>query len=1096
MAAVKAPRKTQEEWERHKPEIEHLWVQDKVPLKKLRDTMHKEYNFIATTSQYQTQFKRWGGGFYQQRNIKKDSASSEWLRVYRILRKREAEGKKSQVYKFGRPVSDSDVQHEIGRYLCNLQQHHVGPLLEPSSGSILSVATPSPVDSEEGTLALEHGWLSPALRESFWNRYLELEWPTTLPVFAFETNILPKFSMLLKVPDYHRQMLFLSTVGGSEGAPYYPQTAVHTHRRQFDLVDIEHSRTIQLLLTIMPQTSAHVHFQTAELISKGQLGKIWLLRMLMYVIANNLRRHTGGSLCTSDDELLRILEDTQISDTGLKDLRESGDAHALCLLEELFACAVRLGDVHVASRLLRTGADPDQLVNFETLAFYSVTEEILMMWDLKLRMPSYQYLMPALLVAIASGNCAMASCLVQNGAMNCVLLKRCLGLNDSLNVWHVLSPGSRFSSDPERLYEMALESCRPSYENLCIALQTGMMFGIRQLVQRILQTLRTHPRNRTHMLEPDRLLAAILLQDDALVTDLRDKGYILKSNWYRGWSPISLLLRRRFFLARDLQEDAMIWAVIQMLELGADANQESHDCPCPLLSAVQSGSVQAVELLLRYGGNPDSPMELSGHISGMRESTLLSEAIHEKQHEIATLLLDRGVSSRAEDLALAINNEWADLADRLIHHLDDLVGHNCERYCSEIWEHYDVTLFQPTPLSAAIMGKQNWAQTILERCPTLYDPQALWCAIYTGKLQHVEIILQRRPARTHAELECVHEGTALALAVVAGFWEVVQLLNLHGITPSTTSLAYTFRGEEWKPDFFVPNFQGQQPTSHLRTEFTPLHWIIKARSEEGFQYMLQNGANPDLGSLQAAIESGSYNWVDKLLELGADVNNWHGRRSCLGEAIATLDVPMVRRILAAGAKVDESEAIKARRWLHTTAFQMTAMLGNLELFELLVDVGANANEPASANNGSTSLQLASLFGHLGIVKRLLDLGADYNAPAARRYGSTALEAAAQHGRLEIVKLLLDFGVRTDGPYQRQYIRAVKFAKVEGHTAIVKILRNHRQWTNMDHELYEMEELEMEPSDKTEEESLGDEDEEGPSEDQDEEELSIDRLLHY
>ncbi|KAK2029600.1 ankyrin repeat protein, partial [Colletotrichum zoysiae] len=138
-----------------------------------------------------------------------------------------------------------------------------------------------------------------------------------------------------------------------------------------------------------------------------------------------------------------------------------------------------------------------------------------------------------------------------------------------------------------------------------------------------------------------------------------------------------------------------------------------------------------------------------------------------------------------------------------------------------------------------------------------------------------------------------------------------------------------------------------------------------------------------------------------------------------------------------------------------TPIQAAAEQGDIALFERLLTLGADINAPPSTNNrGATALQVASINGYFGLVSRILDLHADPNAPGAEINGRTALEGAAEHGRLDVVQLLLNSGVQTCGEGRRQYVRAIKFARTEGHHTVVKLLKSHRPWTEADQEALE------------------------------------------
>ncbi|EWY79857.1 hypothetical protein FOYG_17033 [Fusarium oxysporum NRRL 32931] len=133
---------------------------------------------------------------------------------------------------------------------------------------------------------------------------------------------------------------------------------------------------------------------------------------------------------------------------------------------------------------------------------------------------------------------------------------------------------------------------------------------------------------------------------------------------------------------------------------------------------------------------------------------------------------------------------------------------------------------------------------------------------------------------------------------------------------------------------------------------------------------------------------------------------------------------------------------------------MAVQVGNLDIIDLLLQAGAHLNSPPSFFGGATALQIAAIKGNLGLAKQLLDLGARINARGARQCGRTALEGAAEHGRLDMLQLLLHSGTLTTGAGQLQFVRAVHFAEQSGHDAAADLLRQSRQWTDEDADLYE------------------------------------------
>ncbi|KAK1966827.1 ankyrin [Colletotrichum sublineola] len=177
----------------------------------------------------------------------------------------------------------------------------------------------------------------------------------------------------------------------------------------------------------------------------------------------------------------------------------------------------------------------------------------------------------------------------------------------------------------------------------------------------------------------------------------------------------------------------------------------------------------------------------------------------------------------------------------------------------------------------------------------------------------------------------------------------------------------------------------------------------------------------------------------------------------LGESIRYDQKPVTEWLLSLNIDLKET-AFEDESWsipFGRTPMQAAAEQGNIALFERILTLGADMNEPPSTNDGGvTALQAASIKGYFGLVSKMLDLHADPNAPGAEIHGRTALEGAAEHGRLDIVQILLNSGVQTYGNGRRQYVRSIEFARWQGHHAVVTLLKSHRPWTEADQELLE------------------------------------------
>jgi ankyrin repeat protein len=120
----------------------------------------------------------------------------------------------------------------------------------------------------------------------------------------------------------------------------------------------------------------------------------------------------------------------------------------------------------------------------------------------------------------------------------------------------------------------------------------------------------------------------------------------------------------------------------------------------------------------------------------------------------------------------------------------------------------------------------------------------------------------------------------------------------------------------------------------------------------------------------------------------------------LVEAVERGDVAAVRERLAAGAFADSCHATGH------TCLMIAACSGNREIFEALLDRGADPYRGYQGDVGGTALDFAAM-GESEIVEAWLARGLDVNL--ADGVGNTPLMAAAAGGHVEIVRRLLAAG---------------------------------------------------------------------------------------
>jgi ankyrin repeat protein len=147
----------------------------------------------------------------------------------------------------------------------------------------------------------------------------------------------------------------------------------------------------------------------------------------------------------------------------------------------------------------------------------------------------------------------------------------------------------------------------------------------------------------------------------------------------------------------------------------------------------------------------------------------------------------------------------------------------------------------------------------------------------------------------------------------------------------------------------------------------------------------------------------------------------------LFEAAEDGDVERVRERLAAGAAVD------GRRDHRETALMIAAQHGHVEVFETLLDAGADPYlgwEPGPRSFSEGVLTVACRWGKADIVRKWIERGLDIHGGELNLI--EPLEQAAGNGDVEIVRLLIDAGEsRLDVP--------LAAAASSGHVEIIRLL---------------------------------------------------------
>jgi ankyrin repeat protein len=185
-------------------------------------------------------------------------------------------------------------------------------------------------------------------------------------------------------------------------------------------------------------------------------------------------------------------------------------------------------------------------------------------------------------------------------------------------------------------------------------------------------------------------------------------------------------------------------------------------------------------------------------------------------------------------------------------------------------------------------------------------------------------------------------------------------------------------------------------------------------------------------SLIEAVKAGDLNRINRLIADGADVNA-KSREQWNPLLMGSLsgEIEMVETLFGEGAIQQDASA--GQGW---TPLMIATIEGRRGIASALLEHGAEVD--AENNKGWTALRFAVSMDETDILRLLLAAGADANL--ADHDGTTALMQAATENSVECLKLLLQAGGADPRLQDIDRQRALIIAQRQGHTYIIKLLK--------------------------------------------------------
>ncbi|KAI3006407.1 hypothetical protein CBS147346_3698 [Aspergillus niger] len=861
------------------------------------------------------------------------------------------------------------------------------------------------------------------------------------------------------------------------------------------------SRTSAALSILMPEMEQGQLDGLATNLSTLKTGLRHQLNVVLYLISNNLMSPDEDAIFNEQKErdaklILGLLKDSGWDDLNhLRILLSTREPTAESIAEKVFESALWTSDFEIVESMLRSGMNPDGLVEaigdsedicFLTPLQFAATRGCLHLIDLLIKYGADvehgfadEPGKTALYFAISSAMWAVVRVLLLQGAK---VTRDC--------ACAAMRTDGIYTNPFESI--LSPESASLTEEIINIYLEKHLAIG----------------RN-----DPGVLVPAVESRNEWIVELFVSRGAKL-NGCFTGPYCLGIIKQWQVCLLgyAVIMTNIRAVRILTGITAGADRLPSSPPYIYPLTLATMMGATEMVRVLLDSGADVRAADE--------GETTLLEHAAQYRDFSLCQMLIKHGAKVDREPCSLqkspsalmtAIQKDETEIVDLIIYsnaRMNDLFEAAPSSVLAAAFEvGNDAVIDKVMNAGAGYVGvrmrKIGDLQTaiLMHEKGVLRDvlfssgPQILASAILAGHEDLAYFLLQNDAHKDHKAWHTVStpdQRTPLEAAAEMRNMRFIQALLERGVEVTDYALTDVLQKQIGLLPVLLRNFSGRAPTAVAAALLNPsmatlellrqanvdfigapqplaIGWRSKTwRSysvddvksvleiaagwkvkSSHFTYLLDWAAaagiswHPTLVScaLTRAILSGNHDQLAELMQLDFDLNCdiWRAEDQCdyspLQAAVQAQLVWVVREMLMKGADVNYLGGGPFRR----TPLQLAVEKGNMEVFNLLLHHGADVNGPAAAKGGATALQIAAMHGFIGIAQRLLDFGADLDGKPALYDGRTALMGAAEHGRIDMLHLLLDRGALIVGGHRFSFDKAVRLARNNGHYAAAKLL---------------------------------------------------------